>query len=66
MNIKVNNDEFCLNCMEWQEYDEKGRCVVCGKVIKRNLQKPHIKSYDEYQQNDFERETDNENNGNIE
>ena len=60
MKVKVGNDEFCSNCMEWQEYDLKGRCIVCGKVIKKKLLQSYIKSYDEYQQDDSDGEVDNE------
>jgi len=60
MKVKVGNDEFCSNCMDWQEYDPKGRCIVCGKVIKKKIPRSYIKSYDEYQQDDSNEEVDNE------
>ena len=66
MKVKVGNDEFCLFCMEWHEYDEKGRCIVCGKVIKKQLLQAHIKSYDEYQQDDSDGKVDDEFDGDNE
>lgn len=33
MKIKAGKDEFCMHCMEWREYDSKGRCKVCHKQI---------------------------------
>jgi len=60
MKVRTGNDEFCLFCMEWHEYDEKGRCNVCGKVIKKKPLQGHIKSYDEYQQGDSDKKVDNE------
>ena len=66
MKVRTGNDEFCLFCMEWHEYDEKGRCIVCGKVIKKKLLQVHIKSYDEYQQDDSDGKVDNEFDGDNE
>jgi len=54
MPIKIGKDEFCSNCMEWQEYDEKGRCKKCGKIIAKQKTKNKKESYAEY-----ERETVN-------
>jgi len=33
MPMKIGNDEFCLHCMDWQEYDEEGRCKICKHII---------------------------------
>ena len=33
MKLKIGNDEFCLYCMDWQEYDEEGRCKKCKHII---------------------------------
>ena len=48
MGMEVGNDEFCSNCMEWQEYDEEGRCKVCKKIIKKQEQLESKDSYDQY------------------
>jgi len=66
MKVKVGNDEFCLNCLEWREYDDKGQCIVCGKVIKKEIPRSYIKSYDEYRQDDSDGEVDNEFDGDNE
>ena len=54
--MKIGNDEFCSNCMEWQEYDENGRCKICGKIIFKQKTKDTNKSYAEYEREtpDFE------------
>jgi hypothetical protein len=44
----VGRDEFCMNCMEWREYDEEGKCKKCGKLIKKQSKNAHRDSYDEY------------------
>lgn len=66
MKTKVGHDEFCITCMEWREYDENGRCVVCGKIVKKKTAQPGIKSYDEYHQDNFDRDNNNEINGELE
>lgn len=60
MKKKVGTDEFCRTCMEWRECDENGRCIICRNIIKKKQPQPHIKSYDDYQQYNYDRETDNE------
>jgi len=50
MVVKVGNDEFCSNCMEWREYDEEGRCKKCGKVIKKQEKTQQKDSYEQYKQ----------------
>ncbi|MEM0492585.1 MAG: hypothetical protein QXS02_01305 [Candidatus Thermoplasmatota archaeon] len=50
--ITVGIDEFCPNCMEWREFDEAGRCKVCGKCIRKSKDEPH-KITDEYDLSDF-------------
>ena len=37
MSIKIGKDDFCSNCMEWREYDEEGRCKVCGKIPEKKV-----------------------------
>jgi hypothetical protein len=55
--ITVGADEFCPNCMEWRAYDEiTGKCVVCGRVIKRIGERRKIT--DEYDLKDFAHEND--------
>jgi len=49
MIVKVGNDEFCFNCMDWREYDEEGKCKVCGKIIKKNLKEKNKESYNDYE-----------------
>jgi hypothetical protein len=48
MVIKVGNDEFCLFCMEWREFDEKGRCKVCKQRIIRKVKKQDEPGYNGY------------------
>ena len=45
MKVKVANDEFCLYCMEWQEYDEKGRCKICKHIIHKENKKSENEGY---------------------
>jgi len=45
--IAVGADEFCSNCMEWREYNEEGKCKVCGKFIKTTKHRDQ-KDYNEY------------------
>lgn len=47
MKVKIGNDEFCIHCMEWREYDEKGRCKVCKHIIFRENKKSLKEGYDE-------------------
>ena len=35
MKMKVGNDEFCIKCMKWQEYDDGGKCKICGSIIQK-------------------------------
>ena len=60
--MKVGSDEFCSNCMEWQEFDDEGKCKVCGKVIKKHKEVQKKDSYNEYKQEEssFEFEDENE------
>ena len=59
--IAVGLDEFCSNCMEWREYDEEGRCIVCKKIIKKEEQNKTINidnygldgSIDEFEGDEF-------------
>ena len=56
MSVEVGKDEFCSNCMEWREYDEEGKCKVCGKIIFKKKVKNAEYSYAEYEREktDFE------------
>lgn len=47
MPIKIGNNEFCSICMDWQEYDEDGRCKLYGKIITKQKEKDKNKSYAE-------------------
>ena len=66
MKKRVGKDEFCLTCMEWRECDENGRCIICGSIVKKKLPQSYIKSYDEYRQDNFDRDVDNEFDGDNE
>ena len=48
MPMKIGEDDFCSTCMEWREYDEEGRCKVCGKIIKKMISEDDENSYDRY------------------
>ena len=47
MKKKIGNDEFCLTCMEWREYDEEGRCKICNHIIRRENKKSKKEGYGE-------------------
>ncbi len=49
MRVKIGSDDFCSNCMEWQEYDEEGRCKKCGKIIMKQKINDKKESYAEYE-----------------
>jgi len=46
--ITVGNDEFCFKCMEWREYDDNGKCKVCGKLIKKKKHDDQGTKYDDF------------------
>ena len=48
MKQKIGNDEFCLHCMEWREYDENGRCKVCKHIINRKNKKTEDEGYNKH------------------
>ena len=54
MTVEVGKDEFCSNCMEWREYDEEGKCRVCGKIIFKKNPKGTEYSYAEYEREDID------------
>lgn len=56
---KIGNDEFCLHCMEWREYDEEGRCKVCKHVICK-VKKVEQDGYNKYHSESPSFETDEE------
>ncbi len=47
MKLKIGNDEFCLYCMDWREYDEQGRCKKCKHIIHRENKKSEKEGYNE-------------------
>jgi predicted amidophosphoribosyltransferase len=65
MAVKIGNDEFCSKCMEWREYDEEGKCKVCGKLIKRMDKQPPKNGYSDYKSEGPSYEMDDES-GDIE
>lgn len=56
--MKIGKDEFCLNCMEWREYDSEGRCKVCKHIICRGIKKKQKVGYSEYKSEDISSEID--------
>jgi len=64
MKRKIGNDEFCIHCMEWQEYDEQGRCKVCKHIIHKE-KKIEEEGYNTYHSESpsFEAEDDDSDNG---
>lgn len=60
MVMAVGNDEFCIKCMEWREYDNKGRCKICKNLIHKfknsNISKEMLEDYD--LESSFENEED--------
>jgi len=47
MKVKIGRDEFCLYCMEWREFDQKGRCKICKHTIHRVNEKNKKYGYNE-------------------
>ena len=47
MKLKTGRDEFCIHCMEWQEYDEEGRCKICRHIIHKERVDTKKESYNE-------------------
>ncbi len=60
MAIKIGKDEFCSKCMEWREFDEEGKCKVCGKLIKRMDKQPPKNGYSDYKSEGPSYEMDDE------
>ena len=52
--VKVGEDEFCTQCMEWCTIDAEGKCSVCGKLLKKTLSTNKTESYGEYEREDIE------------
>ena len=48
MKLKIGNDEFCVNCMEWRELDKEGRCKGCNHIIHRENKKIEKDRYENY------------------
>ena len=60
MILKIGKDEFCLNCMEWREYDSEGRCKFCKHIICRNVKKKQKVGYSEYKSQNISFEIDDD------
>lgn len=60
MSITVGEDEFCLTCMEWRKCNKKGKCIVCGRQIKKQKGDSDQQSYGKFQRDEFSDETDYE------
>jgi hypothetical protein len=60
MPIKIGKDDFCSNCMEWRDYDEEGRCKVCGKIIKKIISEDDKNAYERYKSEPPNIENDDE------
>jgi len=45
MKSKIGNDEFCLHCKEWREYDIEGRCKICKHIIHKKDLESEKKGY---------------------
>ena len=58
--MKVGTDEFCSKCMEWREFDENGKCKVCGKLIKSSEKSMEKDNYGDYKYEPPETEVDSE------
>ena len=59
MKRKIGQDEFCLHCMEWREYDEQGKCKVCKHVISKE-KKVEQEEYNKYRSESPSFEMDDE------
>ena len=61
MVMAVGNDEFCIKCMEWREYDNKGRCKICKNLIHKiknnKISREMLNEYD--LESSFENEENN-------
>jgi dipeptidase len=51
--ISVGKDEYCTLCNEWREYDDNGKCLICGKVIKKIKKNSKLNSDEEQDLSDF-------------
>ncbi|KYK31547.1 MAG: hypothetical protein AYK22_02315 [Thermoplasmatales archaeon SG8-52-3] len=49
MKLKTGNDEFCLHCMEWREYDSEGRCKICKHIIHSENKKSDKDGYSSHE-----------------
>lgn len=45
MKLKTGQDEFCLNCMEWMEYNNEGRCKKCKQIIHKEKRESEQEGY---------------------
>jgi len=64
--ISIGSDEFCLNCMEWREFDEEGRCKICGKLVKKEPSSGQRKKDNEFGIDGSSDESDYELDQNVE
>ena len=48
MKVKIGNDDFCIYCMDWREFNEEGRCKVCNHIIHRENKKQEKNRYENY------------------
>ena len=60
MAVTVGDDEFCLTCMEWRKCNDQGKCIVCGKQLKKQKGDSRSSSYGEFQRDEFTHEPDHE------
>lgn len=61
MKIKTGSDEFCIHCMEWQEYDNEGRCKICRHIIHRERVNAKKEGYNEMKSESNFEESNEEN-----
>jgi len=60
MVMAVGNDEFCIKCMEWREYDYYGRCKICKNLIHKKKSKIPREIFNDYDlESSFENEENN-------
>jgi len=53
--MKTGEDEFCTQCMDWRQINDKGECVVCGKKLRKPQQES--KGYGQLDRDDVPEDT---------
>lgn len=41
MKVLVGTDDYCPVCKDWQQFDDNGKCKICGTLIKKDVRSDH-------------------------